>query len=196
MSIATLSPPLVALCIGHSRPINGHVEGGAVSLGGMAEHTYNHGLALLIRDKLRAAGVAVEIVAAYEGNSYGSAQRWLAARLRAMGATAALELHFNAADVPSANGCEMLYWHTSANSQRLATELQGAMTRDIPEIKSRGLKALDSSDRGAAFCSGTHCPSVICEPGFGSNKSDWDILEARKPAIAAAYAAGVLAYLG
>jgi len=50
-------------------------------------------------------------------------------------------------------------------------------------------------DRGSEFLHGTHCPSVICEIGFGSNQKDWDIMVDKKNEIARAIAHGIMDYL-
>lgn len=190
-----MNPPLVALCVGHSRKIHGHPEGGAVSVGGVSEWTYNRELAAMVQELLAKARVKSRVYDAYQGSGYGSAQQWLASNLRLDGATLAVELHFNAADSPAATGHEWLYWATSKNGQRLAECLSAEMCLGVPQLKTRGIKPKTASDRGAEFLKGTHCPAVIAEPFFGSNPADWQTSVDRKQSIARAIACGILEYL-
>lgn len=188
--------PLIALCIGHSRITNGRIEGGAVTHDGSTnEWTWNSGLGELIEKNLHAAGVRSVVVSKYEGSGYTSAQRWVAAHLRSLGATAAIELHFNAADATSASGHEWLYWSTSKRGKALATALSAEFNLSVPEIKARGAKPRFHGDRGAEFLKLTHCPAVIAEPFFGSSESDWRTAQAKRSQIALAIANGILAWL-
>ena len=186
---------LVAICIGHSRSVKGRIEGGAVSIGGESEWSYNRQLGEMIVDELGKKQIDTVEIAKYNGPSYGSAQRWLAQTLKDYGATIAIELHFNSSDDPKSNGHEWLYWDTSKNGRELATSINANMCLIVNDIKSRGVKPRFTGDRGAEFLRGTHCPSVICEVGFGSNQHDWDIMVEKKPAIARAIAQGIMEYL-
>lgn len=183
--------PKIAICVGHSRFIGDRMDGGAVSVGGMSEHTYNCGLAGMISAKLDVDSV---IVSSYRGNGYGSAQRWLADHIKEMGATAAVELHFNSA-TGHARGHEWLYWHSSPRSKALANALRVSMEAAALGLPSRGTKSKTAADRGAEFLRGTHCPAVICEPFFGSSPEDWEIARTRKADIAAAITAGITSWL-
>ena len=128
--------PTIGICVGQSRLVNGRVEGGAVSVGGQNEWTYNVHLAELIARHLRDNGLESIVVSQYEGMSYGSAQTWLAAFLRAKGVTAAIELHFNSSDDPKANGHEMLYWHSSKKGFALANAIENNFLLQVPELKT------------------------------------------------------------
>lgn len=185
---------LIALCVGHSRIVRGSSpEGGAVTHdGAVNEWTWNCALAELIAKNLHAAGVRSVIVSEYEGNGYGSAQRWLARHLKDLGVTCAIELHFNSADYPSAYGHEWLYWHASSRGKALAASLDAEMCLSVPTIKHRGAKPKFDGDRGAEFLKLTHCPAVIAEPFFGSNVSDWFEARKHRSNIALAIANGVL----
>ena len=190
-----MSAPIIALCVGHSRPINGHPEGGAVSIDGTQEWIYNKDLAFMIQSELKNSRVSSQVISSYDGVSYGSAQRWLAGHLKSLGVQLAIELHFNSSDNPTATGHEWLYWSTSSKSKELANSLHAEMCFALPDLRARGIQPKTSADHGAGFLRGTHCPAVICEPGFGSNPLDWRILNTQKPAVARAIAQGILAYL-
>ena len=183
-----LMKPHVALCIGHSRKVNGRTEGGAVSHDGTVnEWNFNLPLAILIRQKLAQMGFRAEIISEYEGDSYGSAQRWLAARLRALEVKIAVEFHFNSAG-PSARGHEWLYWHSSGKGKDLAEKFSWEVSKFLPDLPARGIKPKNAGDRGAEFLKLTHCPAIIAEPGFGSNATDWAIMNGNQEKLASAYA--------
>ena len=181
----------VAICTGHSRMVVGRPEGGAVSVGGVSEWTYNVRLGAMIADEVERYGIQAVEFRIYEGKTYGGAVSWLASQIKAAGCEAAVELHFNSAG-PDATGHEWLHWFTSDRGKSLASNVQSEMSKRVPELRSRGLKAIGGSDeRGAGFLRQTHCPAVIAEPFFGSNASDWAIAEAKKPEISKAIAAGI-----
>jgi N-acetylmuramoyl-L-alanine amidase len=186
---------LVAICIGHSRSVNGRIEGGAVSVGGESEWSYNRQLGEMIVDELGKRAIDTVEISRYNGPSYGSAQRWLAKTLKDCKATIAIELHFNCSDDENANGHEWLYWSNSINGKLLAKSIHDNMCLGVNEIKSRGAKPRFHGDRGSEFLSGTHCPAVICEVGFGSNPKDWSLMVSKKLDIARAIAQGVMDYL-
>jgi N-acetylmuramoyl-L-alanine amidase len=191
-----MTTPLVALCLGHSRIVLGHIESGAIACDAQtSEWEYHADLAPLIVAELKAHGVTSFVIYRYDGGSYGAAQRWLAARLKAEGSTLALELHFNDSDSPQSNGHEWLYWQTSKNGKRLAECLSASMVSALPSIRPRGAKPLGPADRGAEFVKGTHCPAVICEPFFGSNAKDFQTAIDDMPQLAAAIASGIVHYL-
>ena len=186
---------LVAICIGHSRSVKGRIEGGAVSVSGESEWSYNRQLGEMIVDELGERAIDTVEISKYNGPSYGSAQRWLAKMLKDCNATIAIELHFNSSDDPKANGHEWLYWSTSKNGKALASSIHDNVCLAVNSIKSRGVKPRFPGDRGAEFLHGTHCPSVICEVGFGSNQKDWAIMIDKKNEIARAIAHGIMDYL-
>lgn len=124
---------MIALCVGHSR----QGDCGALSVNGTSEYDYNTGLADLIEEHTQQE---VRIYSSYEGNSYTSAMRRLAKRLRRDNAEAAIELHFNAAS-PSATGHEWLYWYSSEMGRLMARALRDSMEDAFPQLTSRGVKA-------------------------------------------------------
>lgn len=189
------SPATIALCVGHSRLIGQRREGGAQSITGASEWTFNADLARLIAAELhdthRLLPVIIDL---YEGNGYSSAQRWLAAHLRGLGnIRLAVELHFNSSDSPAASGHEWLCWHSSSAGHAAAMHLHLAMSAAFPELPARGVKPRDGGDRGAEFLRLTPCPAVIAEPFFGSCPGDWKLATGAKITLARAIAAGIAA---
>lgn len=102
----------------------------------------------------------------------------------------ALELHFNAAENPQANGCEMLFWHTSERSRAFAGVMQAAV-RGRWLLADRGIKPIITGGRGAPFLSRTKMPAVIAEPFFGSNRKEMQDAMDRVDTLAAGYADGL-----
>ncbi len=185
----------LALCVGHSRKINGRTEGGAVSVAGVNEWAYNSELARLILDHLSEMGIEAFIVSEYQGNGYTAAQKWLASYIKSRGATVAVEAHFNSSDNPSATGHETLFWASSVKGRQLAKDVDSAMLEMFPDFKQRGIKPKGSGDRGAEFLKLTSCPSIILEPFFGSNPEDWaEIAVKGKQNLALAIATGLKHY--
>lgn len=184
----------IAIAIGHSRDR----DKGAVSTGNVSEWNFNLPLGEDLRSLLTARCIPAEVIHYYKGGSYSAAMRNLAAEIKGKSFTHAVELHFNAAASPQANGHEFLYWKSSANGRALATSLAGAFQESFPFSRPRangGVKPLGPADRGALFLRLTHCPAVILEPFFGSCPEEWDAFSTRKLAIAAAYAEGIAAFL-
>ena len=93
-----------------------------------------------------------------------------------------IELHFNSAVHPSANGCETLYYYRSQKSRDYANTFSQIVTQETG-IKSRngGLKALTNRhDRGFASVYYTKAPTILIEPFFGSNENDCKKIESPK----------------
>jgi hypothetical protein len=185
---------MIALCVGHSREINWRPEGGAFSVGGESEHAYWSSLAPIIAQALLPVDSC--IVMRYEGIGYGGATRWLAGRLREVGATAAIELHFNSFGDERKEGHEWLCWYASARGIDLAQSMRESYGAAFPTMKDRGIKLRFPADRGAEFLRLTHCPAVIAEPFFGSNYSDFAFAHENRERIAVAMAAGIRAWCG
>ncbi len=180
----------VAICVGHSRSN----DDGAVNADGVTEWAFNQPLAERVCALVAQTGHNAILVDLYDGPSYGSAMRWLSLHLKEIKADVAIELHFNSAG-SMATGFEFLYCGVSPKGLTLASKLSASFAKAFPEQKSRGLKALNKNDRGGTFVMKTHCPAVICEPFFGSNRKDSDFFSAHREELAKAYAEGILNWL-
>ncbi len=159
----------IALCIGHARAN----DSGAVAYNGVSEEVYNNIIAIRTKKRLEVMGYKVEIINFYPGNGYSSAMVWLARYLKDNSFTHAFELHFNSAG-PTAKGFEYLYWHKSTKGIVMAEIFQALHSETFLDKSNRGAEALgdEAHERGVLFTSITHCPSIILEPFFGSNKQD------------------------
>jgi N-acetylmuramoyl-L-alanine amidase len=178
----------IAVCIGHSRS----GDDGAVSVSGVSEWAFWQPLGKRIVDRLKAAGVDAMLVDDYVGADYGEAMGWLAGQLRVAQVDAAIELHFNSADNRAASGHEWLYFEGSQRGHALALALERRYALTFQDARRRGVLPRKRADRGALFLQRTHCPSVICEPFFGSNAKEWAAARRNDSHIIATLAAGVL----
>jgi N-acetylmuramoyl-L-alanine amidase len=180
----------IAICIGHSRTINGRIEGGAVAWDGHEnEWKFNRRLAGFIHNKITSLGISSIIYCEYAGDNYYAAMRNLANRIKADGCTAAIELHFNSAG-PLAHGHEVLFCAGSARGEPLAKALDKMLDETL-STPDRGIKGLSHSDRGWPFVYLTHCPAVILEPFFGSSKADWQAVASQPAKLAECIATAI-----
>ena len=186
-----MNKKLVAVCVGHSRS----GDRGAVNVEGITEWAFNQPLAKRVCELIEAAGHSTVLVDRYEGNGYGTAMQWLAQHLKDLKVDVAIELHFNCADSSYANGYEFLHWFCSPKGLKLADELSHTLAKAFPNQKNRGLKQINSEDRGGLFLRKTHCPSVICEPFFGSNATENCLYFSKREELAKAYADGILNWI-
>jgi N-acetylmuramoyl-L-alanine amidase len=184
---------MIAICIGHSRS----GDKGAVSVTGMTEHAFNTRLGNDVAALLTNIGHPVEVITHYEGHCYTAAQKWLGEYLKKQNATLAIELHFNSADNPKAQGYEYLHHEDSHRGRDLATALHSAHRVRFAGNVNRGIKPIAPGGRGFEFLRRTPCPAVICEPFFGSNEVEWTLYnkETGRDRLAEAYAAGIRAFL-
>lgn len=163
---------MIAICIGHSRKINGRYDGGAYSETLKSnERDFNLKVASELSKKLNNSGIQNKIFDQYAGNGYGYAMIDVAVQVKQYKASLAIELHFNSAS-PEANGHEWLYWHSSKIGEMVASNFDTEFAKAFPSIKRRGLKAITKKERGGKFLEYTHCPAIILEPFFGSSVQD------------------------
>jgi len=186
-----MTKKLVAICVGHSRA----GDRGAVNVEGVTEWAFNQPLAKRVCELVKDAGHDAVIISLYNGSGYNTAMSWLARHLKELKVDAAVELHFNSSDDSKANGYEFLHWFCSPNGLKLADELTRSFAKAFPKHKNRGLKQINATDRGGVFLRKTHCPSVICEPFFGSNAKENEFFFGHREELAKAYANGIVNWL-
>jgi N-acetylmuramoyl-L-alanine amidase len=184
---------MIALCIGHSRTINGRYDGGAFSpFLEKNERDFNLEVAALVARNLDRMGEDCRIISDYKGAGYSAAMRDVASQVRGIHASLAVELHFNASS-PSANGHEWLHWHASPVGKKLAQVFHDCFAEDFPNIKSRGIKPLAAGSRGSEFVRLTHCPAILTEPFFGTNTKDCSQITATR--VAESYTKAILKFI-
>ena len=90
-----------------------------------------------------------------------------------------IEMHFNAA-TPQANGCETLYYFASEKGKKYAT-IFSSIVNECTGIKLRGNNGakplVNKNDRGFCAVFYPKPPTILIEPGFGSNKGDCEKLK-------------------
>jgi N-acetylmuramoyl-L-alanine amidase len=181
---------MIAICVGHSRQGD---RTGAVSVGGVSEWAFNRSVAKHMQDALLCVGITSRIYQDYPRQGYTASMDWLAGRLREDKATAAIELHFNAAS-PAANGHEWLHWPTSTGGRMLAQAFSNEFSATFPQIRSRGLKPTGTGN-GAQFLRKVPPPAIITEPFFGSNLNEWRAFDGQQKELGQCYARAVLRWI-
>lgn len=83
----------------------------------------------------------------------------------------AIEFHCNASENKMAEGCEVLFYHTSKNGEQLAQKFQNKII-EILKNKDRKIKPIKDHDRGWYFLKNTKMPALILEPFFISNDTE------------------------
>ena len=166
----------LAIVVGHTKRRQGAV---ALPPIGTSEYQWNTDLA----ERIRAFAderddVAVEIFWRDNGGlkgAYGRARAW--------GAQAAIELHFNASNNSKARGTETIYgdWE---RDQVFARIVQAEMVEALG-LRDRGVKE-PWNGRGAVNLSHLKVPSIIVEPGFGSNPHGAATMHAERDDLARA----------
>jgi N-acetylmuramoyl-L-alanine amidase len=113
---------------------------------------------------------------------YTSRIKDTAARINKCAYDLVIELHFNAAASPRANGCETLYYFKSAKGKEFAQLFSNTVNKNTGiRLRNAGLKALSSDrDRGFASVFYTVAPTILIEPFFGSNAADCDRIDGPK----------------
>ncbi len=103
-----------------------------------------------------------------------------------------ISLHCNAFN-KQVSGTEVLYWHMSKKGKVLARCLQESLLKlGLPD---RGIKPLNTSDRGSLLVKATQAPCVICEPFFIDNQSDLSYILKNKDSLIDLYIEGIYAYI-
>lgn len=103
-------------------------------------------------------------------NGYTSMVKETASRLNVNNYKIVVYLHYNSAGA-TATGCEVLYYGKSTKGPVLAKALNDLISTRMGQ-RNRGIKPLDSSDRGYGEVFYPKAPAIIVEPFFGSNVAD------------------------
>ncbi|MCB1130288.1 MAG: N-acetylmuramoyl-L-alanine amidase, partial [Verrucomicrobiae bacterium] len=123
-----------------------------------------------------------------------SGYRTLPAKINALDPNFVVSLHANGDDGSgTANGSEVLHWHTSKEGRKLASLLQDQFLSAL-KLRDRKLKPRTETDRGGSLLRDVRAPIVIGEPFFITNQSDLAAAMAGKEKLAAAYAAAIDVY--
>jgi N-acetylmuramoyl-L-alanine amidase len=187
LAIAPAGPlPLCVLDVGHhpkAPGATGVLDGAKVS-----EHTFNKELADMIAAKAQRA--AIRIISRDTGDETG--RLGLPAKTNALNPNFVISLHANDFE-PTSTGSEVLYYHTSTEGKKFATVLQRQFVAALG-LRDRGIKPVTKTDRGGDQLASTQAPIVIGEPFFIGNPVEFAAVNARKDALANAYALAIDEY--
>jgi N-acetylmuramoyl-L-alanine amidase len=152
----------IALSIGH-----GLRDPGAINKE-LFEHLEAYKITWLLRNALEAKGHAVELISCFQ---------MLAAKIRNVNALhetkpfdLALEIHFNSAADPKANGTEVLYF--SPRNQDLAARMSLGLSKALG-LRNRGAVKRDN----LGWLKQTAPPALIVEVLFISSPADCSIID-------------------
>jgi N-acetylmuramoyl-L-alanine amidase len=158
----------IAIVVGHTGKHGGD-RGAASPYLKRTEWDYNSEVAL----SLKSIAPGMYDVHTHKLQGYYKRQLAMSQKLNAGGYSLAVELHFNAAVSPTANGTYCLYWYGSKKAKAIAQGLSAEIVREYG-TKLRavgGAQALvNEQDRGYWFTALTSMPAIIVEPFFGSSE--------------------------
>jgi N-acetylmuramoyl-L-alanine amidase len=167
--------PKLAVVVGHTR-----ARPGAIAVDPINEHEYpwNTRLAERMKGYADSKGVPMEIFFRDRVGISGAYRK-----VADYGASAVIELHFNAFDDPRATGTETL-WSTPP-SEKLAEDVQQAMVQALGS-RDRGAKQRHTGRGVKSLTELPGTPSVLIEPFFGSNPDDAAVVRDREETLARA----------
>jgi N-acetylmuramoyl-L-alanine amidase len=150
---------LCVLDIGHTKK-----KPGAKNIkSGLTEFEFNNDLAIRIEKKVKKAKIQRIYRKTYIG---------LPGQINALNPDFIIFLHCNAFNC-TASGTEVLYWHKSTKGKKIAEILNRNLVSYL-RLADRGIKPIDSDDRGSLILRKTKAPAAISEPFFIDNDIDLD----------------------
>lgn len=177
----------ICVSIGHSFK----EQGATTADKKVTEYIFNTALAQLVKEQLVKLGYDTVITNRLTDGG-GTGMSASAKAINATGSDIAIELHSNAFNT-KAQGCETLYWHSSAKGKKLAQCLQKEMVACLGN-PDRGVKALKKGGRGATVLYKTNMPCVIIEPFFIDNPEEFNNTFNKIDNLAKAIAEGIVNY--
>ena len=163
-----MSNPKVALIVGHSMKskgargtlnvVNPHCEYGERTTSTFTEFDLNLELANSIQARFNQGEVEIVLRDEY---------KYLPDKVNSVGADFNVSMHFNAFN-KKVNGTEVLYYHKSEKSKKIAQIFQDAILYDL-EYPDRGILPRTSEDKGGFILKYTKAPTVLVEPFFIDN---------------------------
>jgi len=166
----------VALNVGHGPKVKGGFDPGATGI--YTEREYCEQLAA----KVKALVPGIQVV---DRPSWGDA---LFAAINATKADVVISLHLNGANDPTANGTEVLYWHSSTRGKALAIDLLVRVNQTL-QTRSRGIIPISKpTQRGYALFAKTNPTVILLESFFVSNPREAKMGLEKQDALAEAIA--------
>ncbi len=192
--------PLVVVDAGH-----GGFDGGAIGLDGVIEKDLNLAIALRLREILRIYGIETVMTreddttreddptASYSKRK-GSDTRNRAALAEAAGENVLfVSIHQNKYEGASSFGAQIFYGTEHEESQAIAEHLQACL---ISQLQPENYRVVKRGSDSIYLLTHLHCPAVLIECGFLSNRGDVDKLtdETYQDQLAFVIANGILQY--
>ena len=112
----------------------------------------------------------------------------------------AIEFHYNAYDIESAQGSEYLYYPTSKGGLKLATILRDNISETMGfalrtnDKSKQGLRPT-STGNGSPVLKNTKCPTVLIEPFFITNPEEFKKATENKKELAKAVVSAIKEYI-
>ena len=173
--------PLCVLVVGHRQS----QKGARMIQNNIFEFDFNSEIAQSVKQQVTKANVSILF---RDNNSQGYTR--LPAKINALQPKFIVSLHFNASDRASANGTEMLYYHSSKKGHKMALIMQRHVLASLG-LKNRFTKKVKATERGGHLLKYTTAPCIITEPFFGSNAHDELTAINKKQDLITAYASGI-----
>ena len=164
---------LCALVIGHKKRSPGAINANS----NLSEFDFNEILALRIEKKVQ--NVEIQRV-------YRRTYKELPDDINALNPDFIISLHCNAFN-GRASGTEVLYYHKSEKSKKMAEILLRHLVEHL-KLPNRGIRPKTAEDRGGYLLRYTKAPCVIAEPFFIDNDEDLARAQEDIDGLATAYA--------
>lgn len=154
----------------------------------------NKGTELAYNEKLAPRVADILTINGYKADIYNRGYRKVEdiAHLNRQKYDLIISLHCNSYD-SKVSGTEMLFWHKSKNSEKLAECLQKEIV-GVFQLNDRKIKPIKKGDRGWYLLYSTNAPCVILEPFFIDNDSDYHLGLERQESYANAIVKGINKY--
>lgn len=167
----------LGIIIGHS--INS--QGAYNNELGISEYSLNTELAFRVKEECDKRNIKSEII--HRRNGYGK----LPADVNVTGVDHCISIHHNAVSDKTVNGTETLCYHKSETSKRFAYAVNREMVLAL-STRNRGVKKVNSENRGGYILKYTSMPCILIEPYFMSNNEA--VQNRNTPALASAIVDG------
>jgi len=148
----------LGIVIGHSMKSQGAYNRGL----GVSEYSLNAELAAHVKAECDKRNITSEII--HRLNGYAK----LPSDINKKQLDYCISIHHNATEDKTVNGTETLCYHKSKTSLKFAYAVNKEMVLSL-NTRNRGVKKVDSEDRGGYILKYTSAPCILIEPYFISN---------------------------
>jgi len=150
--------PLLGIVIGHSEKSPGAYNNEI----GISEYTLNKELAIEVKEECDRRSINAIII--HRLNGYKN----LPDDINKTNIDYCISIHHNATSDKTVNGTETLCYHKSKISNKFAFAVNGQMVLAL-NTRNRGIKKVNSENRGGYVLKYTTMPMILLEPYFMSN---------------------------